>query len=162
MEYKIWLKQSHQENITYLAIWGILFITPLLSMYVRTVSNGNAIFDWTEIFFVWRRFSVFLLLFLIHNFLLTPLLFCKHKRSLYFTLVAIMVVAFAVYQHNNRPGIPSAPPHSLTKREAIAHRPTQANRQGGSLNADIRVEPRIPSYIRHRGPYWPKHAEEQI
>lgn len=124
MEYKIWLKQSRLENITYLAIWGILFITPLLSMHVRTVNNGYAMFDWTEIFFVWRRFSVFLLLFLIHNFLLAPLLFCKHKRTLYFTLVAIMVVAFAVYQHNSRPRIPSVPPHSLAKGETVAHRKT--------------------------------------
>ena len=109
MERNAWLKQSRQENITYLVLWGLIFAAPLLSMYVRTASDADLAFNWSEIFVVWRKFALFLLLFLVHNFLLAPLLVHKHKRALYFSLVAILVVAFAVYQCVNRPARPFGP-----------------------------------------------------
>ena len=80
MKKNYWMKQSRQENLIYLAVWGMLFAAPLLSLYVRTVSDTNLVFDWTEVFIVWRKFIPFLLLFLIHNFLLAPLLVHGHKR----------------------------------------------------------------------------------
>ena len=97
------MKQSRQENLIYLAVWGVLFATPLLSVYIRTVSEPNAVFDWAEVFFLWRRFAVFLLLFLIHNFLLAPLLVYGHRRAAYFTIMAVMIAAFTVYQCHSRP-----------------------------------------------------------
>ncbi len=98
-----WVKQSRQENITYLVVWGLLFAAPLLSLAVRTVGNETATFDWTEVFFVWKKFGIFLLLFLIHNFLLAPLLIYQHKRMVYITVVMVVVASFAVYQCSNRP-----------------------------------------------------------
>ena len=68
------MKQLRQENLIYLAVWGWLFAAPLLSLYVRTVSDESISFDWTEVLLVWRHFAVYLLLFLVHNFLLAPLL----------------------------------------------------------------------------------------
>jgi hypothetical protein len=100
------MKQSRQENIVYLAVWGLLFAAPLLSLYVRTVSDANVVFDWTEVFLVWRKFAVFLLLFLIHNFLLAPLLVHQHRRVAYFSIVAVVIVAFTIYQCNSRPEEP--------------------------------------------------------
>ena len=97
------MKQSRQENITYLVVWGLLFASPLLSLYVRTINDANLTFDWTEVFLVWRRFAVYLLLFLVHNFFVAPLLIHKHKRMLYFSLVTVILVAFAVFQYNSRP-----------------------------------------------------------
>ena len=97
------MKQSRQENITYLVVWGLLFASPLLSLYVRTINDANLTFDWTEVFLVWRRFAVYLLLFLVHNFFVAPLLIHKHKRMLYFSLVTVILVAFAVFQYSSRP-----------------------------------------------------------
>ena len=97
------VKQSRQENIIYLVVWGLLFATPLLSLYVRTVNDANLQFDWTEVFLVWRKFAVFLILFLIHNYLLAPLLVYGHKRMTYFSFMVALLVAFAVYQCSNRP-----------------------------------------------------------
>ena len=97
------MKQSRQENAIYLVVWGLLFAAPLLSLYIRTASDSNALFDWTEVFVVWRMFAVFLLLFLIHNFLLAPLLVHSHKRFAYFSIVAAILVAFIVYQFSNSP-----------------------------------------------------------
>ncbi|MBR5083497.1 MAG: histidine kinase [Prevotella sp.] len=100
---KYWLKQSRQENIIYLVLWGVLFLVPVLSLYVRTVSDTGAVFDWTEVFVVWRKFAVYLFLFLLHNFLLAPLLVYGRKRAVYFSIVAVMLVVFTIYQCNSRP-----------------------------------------------------------
>ena len=59
------MKQSKQENLIYLAVWGMLFAAPLLSLYVRTMNDSNLMFDWTEVFLVWRKFALYLLLFLV-------------------------------------------------------------------------------------------------
>jgi two-component sensor histidine kinase len=99
------MKQSRQENIIYLVVWGLLFAAPLLSLYVRTANDANAVFEWTEVFIVWRKFAVFLLLFLIHNFLLAPLLVHGRKRKTYFAIMAMILVGFTVYQCNSRPDI---------------------------------------------------------
>ena len=97
------MKQSRLENIIYLAVWGLLFAAPLLSLYVRTVSDTNIEFNWTEVFIVWRHFAVYLLLFLVHNFLLAPLLVHRQKRILYFSLVTVLLVVFVAYRYNSRP-----------------------------------------------------------
>ena len=104
------MKQSKQENLIYLAVWGLLFATPLLSLYVRTLNDANLVFDWTEVFLVWRKFAVFLLLFLVHNFLLAPLLIHKHKRMVYFSIVAAVLIAFTAYQCTSRPPMDHRPP----------------------------------------------------
>ena len=103
MTRRYWMKQSRLENLIYLAVWVLLFASPLLSLYVRTVSDSNIKFNWAEVFSVWRIFAVYLLLFLIHNFLLAPLLVHGNKRTAYFTAVAAILVAFTLYQCNNRP-----------------------------------------------------------
>ena len=99
-----WMKnQSRQENVIYLAVWGILFLAPLLSYYVRTANDATISFDWTEIMMVWQHFGLYLLLFVIHNFLLAPLLIHQHKRLLYFSAVAVIVVGFATWQFTHHP-----------------------------------------------------------
>ena len=103
MAKSFWMKQSRQENMIYLAVWALLFAAPLLSLYVRTVSDANLRFDWTEVFVVWRMFAVYLILFLIHNFLLAPMLVHGHRRTAYFSFVAVVMAAFVIYQCSSRP-----------------------------------------------------------
>ncbi|MBR4480766.1 MAG: histidine kinase [Prevotella sp.] len=105
MTRRFWMKQSRQENIIYLAVWGLLFAAPILSLYMRTLSDTHAVFDWTEVFIVWRKLVLYLLLFLVHNFFLAPLLVHGHKRVAYFSIVATLLVGFTVYQCNSRPEI---------------------------------------------------------
>ena len=102
------MKQSKQENLIYLAAWGLLFASPLLSIYVRTVGDSSQVFEWWEVLVVWRLFAIYLLLFLLHNFLLAPLFLGKpnsheNKRVMYFSIVVMILAAFTVYQCNNRP-----------------------------------------------------------
>ena len=52
------MKQSKQENLIYLAAWGLLFASPLLSIYVRTVGDSSQVFEWWEVLVVWRLFAI--------------------------------------------------------------------------------------------------------
>ena len=120
-----WMRhQSRQENLIYLVVWGLLFAAPLLSLYVRTVGDETVVFDWNEVFFVWKKFAIFLLLFLVHNFLLAPLLIYQHKRGVYLSFVAVVFTLFAVYQCSDRPEekMPMEPRPPLMER-AEHHQP---------------------------------------
>ncbi len=101
-----------------MAVWALLFAAPLLSLYVRTISGPSVAFNWAEIFIVWRKFAVFLLLFLVHNFLLAPLLVKGHKRTAYISVMIVIVAIFTVYQCSSRPQIPDEPPfHEMGRPE---------------------------------------------
>ena len=96
-------KQSKYENTAYAALWGLLFTAPLLTLYIRMMNDSATEFNWQEVFFVWRQLAVFLLLFLIHNFILAPLLIHRHKRWLYGMLTLCMIGLFTFYQCQQRP-----------------------------------------------------------
>lgn len=99
-----WMQEQRRyENLTYLALWGMLFAVPVLSLYIRTVNDANYAFNWDELFMIWRQFAIFLLIFLIHNFFLAPLLVYKHKRALYLCSVAVITGLFIVFQCSHRP-----------------------------------------------------------
>ena len=123
MTRRTWMKQSRQENITYLVVWGLLFASPLLSLYVRTISDSNVTFDWTEIFIVWRKFTVYLLLFLVHNFLLAPLLVHKHQRVAYYSIVVAVIAAFTIFQCSRRPEINVPMGHKPPMEKLGNHQP---------------------------------------
>ena len=100
----MWMqKQSKYENMAYVALWGLLFAAPLLSLYVRTTGDDGMAFNWQEAFMVWRRLAVFLLIFLVHNFVLAPLLIHRQKRWQYALLTVCMIGLFAFYQCQQRP-----------------------------------------------------------
>ena len=96
-------KQSKYENMAYVALWGLLLAAPLLSLYARMASNDDQSFDWQEIFMVWRHLALFLAFFLVHNFILAPLLIYRHKRWLYGLSMLCMIGLFAFFQFNQRP-----------------------------------------------------------
>lgn len=99
-----WMQEQRRyENLTYLALWGMLFAVPVLSLYIRTVNDADYAFNWDELFMIWRQFAIFLLIFLIHNFFLAPLLVYKHKRALYLCSVAVITGLFIVFQCSHRP-----------------------------------------------------------
>ena len=96
-------KQSKYENTAYAALWGLLFAAPLLTLYIRMMNDSTVEFNWLEVFFIWRQLAVYLLLFLVHNFILAPLLIYRHKRWLYALLTLCMIGIFTFYQCNSRP-----------------------------------------------------------
>ena len=100
---KLTAEQSRYENIIYAVLWGVLFTAPVISMYVRTAGNSSQTFQWNEVLMAWRIFAVYLLLFVLHNFVLAPLLVFRHRRWLYVTLAVSLIAAFALYRCSTRP-----------------------------------------------------------
>ncbi len=96
-------REKRQETIIYLALWIILFMAPVMSLAIRTSSNSEMVFDWSEVFVVWKRYAVFLLVFLIHNHLMAPMLVYQQKKYTYFGLLLAIIVIFQVWQCNHRP-----------------------------------------------------------
>ncbi len=108
--------QSRQENIIYLVLWVMLFMAPILSFYVRSINDDHFTFEWSELWFIWPKFGVYFLLFLVHNFLLAPLLVHAHKRILYFSTTLCIVALFTFYQCNTRPDEFKRHHHHRTER----------------------------------------------
>ena len=154
------MKQSRQENITYLVVWSLLFAAPLLSLYVRTISDSNVAFDWTEVFIVWRKFTIYLLLFLIHNFLLAPLLVYQHRRVAYFSIVAVVIATFAIYQCSNRPEIKNPMGHKPPMEQEGRHRPPDLDKPPMELEGERPPLPAdAPSHHDRRPPRLSRPAD---
>lgn len=102
-------KYEKQEHLLYLILWGLLFLSPVISMYIRSTGASHHAFQWAEVFEVWKRFFPFLCIFLIHNFLVAPLLVYKKKRILYYPILIVLLLLFQTYQCTRRPDIPHGP-----------------------------------------------------
>ena len=99
-----WMKhQSKHENIVYVALWGMLFAAPLLDMYIRSKNGDMGAFQWGEVLHVWQQFASFLLIFLLHNFVLAPLLVYRQRQGLYIGSVVTVVALFALFQCATQP-----------------------------------------------------------
>ena len=113
-------KHSKQENLLYLVAWGILFVAPLLSSYIRSISDPNFTFSWNGVFLVWQMFAGYLVVFLIHNFLVAPLLVYHNRRVLYFSIMTVVLAAFITCQCVSRPD----------NRRHFGHRPPPMEHRG--------------------------------
>ncbi len=102
-------KDKKQETIIYLALWALLFIAPVMHLYIRT--NTGEEFSWSEVFMVWKQYALYFLIFLIHNHLLAPILVYKQKRVAYLLSVAGIAVLFHIYQYNHRPSFENRGPN---------------------------------------------------
>lgn len=96
-------KDQILELLIYAVLWSLLFTAPVLSLYVRTDDSAVGSFNWDEVFIVWRQLAIFFAFFLIHNFLLAPLIVYQQRRILYMGVFAVLVGSFIVYECSNRP-----------------------------------------------------------
>lgn len=103
-------KRETKETLVYLALWLLLFIAPVISNLIRTLSHGST-FRWEETLEVWSVFFAYLVVFVIHNYFLAPLLIYRNKKWLYFLSVFLILVLFTCYQCNtDRPIRRGGPP----------------------------------------------------
>ena len=110
-----------QETLINLVLWGILFLAPVMSVYIRSNHTG-ASFNWAETYIVWRQYAVYLAFFLLHNHFLAPMLVYQKRKTLYFSVVGVLVASFTLYQCNTRPSHlrhPDGPHH----RELLERHP---------------------------------------
>ncbi len=96
--------RKSKDNMIYLGLWTILFLAPVLSLYIRVPSESLSEFNWLEIFGVWQVYAIYLIIFILHNFLLAPLLIDKKKKWPYIISTLVLLSTFFAYQYYARPG----------------------------------------------------------
>lgn len=92
-----------QENVTYIAMWLLLFSTPMLILIIHASSNSNLDIDWWTIIHIEEILGIYFVAFLVHNFLLAPMLLYKKQTWRYVCSILILVVAFIALQSWIRP-----------------------------------------------------------
>ena len=95
-----------KEHIIYTSIWLLLYLSPLASLYMRMSSNPNITFSWHEILNAWEFNTVWLVLMLIHNFLLLPILILKRRTWQYLILASALLISCTFASYLIRPAGP--------------------------------------------------------
>ena len=95
-----------KEHIIYTSIWLLLYLSPLASLYMRMSSNPNITFSWHEIINAWEFNTVWLVLMLIHNFLLLPILILKRRTWQYLILASALLISCTFASYLIRPAGP--------------------------------------------------------
>ena len=95
-----------KEHIIYTSIWLLLYLSPLASLYMRMSSNPDISFSWHEILNAWEFNTVWLVLMLIHNFLLLPILILKRRTWQYLMLASALLITCTFASFLIRPAGP--------------------------------------------------------
>lgn len=107
MEYTMTTHMNYRkEHIIYTSIWLLLYISPLASLYMRMSSNPNIAFSWHEIINAWEFNTVWLVLMIIHNFLLLPVLILKRRTWQYLILASALLISCTFASYLIRPAGP--------------------------------------------------------
>ena len=107
MEYTMTTHMNYRkEHIIYTSIWLLLYISPLASLYMRMSSNPDITFSWHEILNAWEFNTVWLVLMLIHNFLLLPILILKRRTWQYLMLASALLISCTFASFLIRPAGP--------------------------------------------------------
>ena len=80
------IKIKRGESIVYLVLWSVILLMPVF------ISNTTSGISWSKVTREWIRFLPFLIVFLVHNYLLFPQFFISKKRVLYFSLTLLLIL----------------------------------------------------------------------
>ena len=131
-----------KEHIIYTLMWIALYLSPLMSIYMRMSGNPHIDFSWDEIINAWKFNTVWLVLFAIHNFLLAPLLIVKRRTWLYTALVVALLVATMFTLSAMRPSH-SKMRHAPQRSECCEH---------DCMDAEMMASKQQPPPMREGGP----------
>lgn len=131
-----------KEHIIYTLMWIALYLSPLMSIYMRMSGNPHIDFSWYEILNAWKFNTVWIVLFAIHNFLLAPLLIIKRRTWLYTALVVALLVATMFTLSTMRPS-DSRMLHAPQRSECCEH---------DCMNAEMMASKQQPPPMREGGP----------
>lgn len=108
-----------------MGLWLLLALTPVVAMVAKTVLHEEEPFALAEVLHVWLVYAIFFVPFLLHNFLVAPLLIYERRRRAYFVGVAVIIVLFFAYQMWMHPSFslpsPSAEELELIGEQTDAH-----------------------------------------
>lgn len=84
-----------QETSFYVAAWFFVFTVPIALVYMTT-ANAREHFTWNSVFVMWVGLLPFLLAFIVHDLLITPVLLKLKKGLLYLACSLALVALFMV------------------------------------------------------------------
>ena len=131
-----------KEHIIYTLMWIALYLSPLMSIYMRMSGNPHIDFSWYEILNAWKFNTVWIVMFAIHNFLLAPLLIIKRRTWLYTALAVALLVATMFTLSAMRPS-DSRMRHAPQRYECCEH---------DCMNAEMMASKQQPPPMREGGP----------
>ena len=131
-----------KEHIIYTLMWIALYLSPLMSIYMRMSGNPHIDFSWDEIINAWKFNTVWIVMFAIHNFLLAPLLIIKRRTWLYTALVVALLVATMFTLSAIRPS-DSRMRHAPQRSECCEH---------DCMNAEMMASKQQPPPMSGGGP----------
>lgn len=101
----IFNKQTKQETIVYTVVWVLIFLSPLVSLISNVRASEEPMPRMRgSLLNLWVSILSFLIVFLIHNYVLAPML-VKHKRVSMYLISCVAVVALFQLAHcAHRPG----------------------------------------------------------
>ncbi len=85
------------ENRLYLLIWAGVFLIGALSLLVQDMSRPGASPSLSDVLRLWLRILPFCVLFLLHNYLVAPLLLRRGKPWAYVVATAVLLVLFGLF-----------------------------------------------------------------
>lgn len=106
-----------KEHIIYTLLWIVLYLSPVMSIYMRMSTNPHIDFSWEEILNAWKFNTVWVVLFSIHNFLLAPILIIKRRTWLYTALAMLLLAVTMCTLYVMRPDHRMRHPKSLPPTE---------------------------------------------
>lgn len=150
---------KYKEYVIYLLIWTIMFLAPIISMYLEVRSGKEVDFNWRPVLGIWKIYIFYLLAFITHNFFLAPFLVYKKQAGRYFLLSSLLVVVFFFVQYYTRPKPPHHRPRTpievyyIRTNSSAAGSLSKANDTTATLDT-IKVEDELwkPQHHRHFGP----------
>lgn len=131
-----------KEHVIYTIMWIVIYLAPVMGLYMRMSGNPDIDFSWAEILNAWKFNTVWLVLFAIHNFMLAPLLIIKRRTWLYTALVVALLVATMFTLSVIRPS-DSKMRHAPQRSECCEH---------DCMNAEMMASKQQPPPMRGGGP----------
>lgn len=92
------LTRECKENVAHSLWWLLVFFLPIITMFFH--SNGGAEeYNWAHVFSMWTVVSIYFGAFLIHNFLLLPLIIYRRQPKCYVCGTVVLMFVFVLVQY---------------------------------------------------------------
>ena len=125
-----------QEKLSYAILWLLVFVLPLIGSYYRASGLPGASFDWMEVLRTWKEYLPFLFLFIVHDWLIAPLIVHENKRLAYLGIAGCALLIFSYYIWNEKPFKQGPPPLERIEMREGNRLPQPPRARGEMTNFD--------------------------
>ena len=112
---KVFREEERRENRFYFFAWALVFVFLALRIVLECIVRKENAIDFAAIFSSWLRAVPFLVLFLVHNYLVAPIMIYKKRPGEYIAFAILLLMVFVAWffwmKDGPEPGmIPPEPP----------------------------------------------------